>query len=169
MNKSEMLMRLLAVFMALLLTACSDLDQRARQAARSMNLDMTTRLDHSADPAGPDLDKNGIRDDIDLWISKQKFTIEQTKAMNQYARILQKQMVKPKSKEDARVLFEQEIRASNCVGFVFNDDYISTVLYQSIFNTRARKIKEDQMGSMISGMGFSISHYSLLRKEQICD
>jgi hypothetical protein len=47
-------------------------------------------LDRTDTLAGVDADKNGIRDDIDLYISKQEFTPEQEIAIKQEAAVMQR-------------------------------------------------------------------------------
>ncbi len=46
--------------------------------------------DRSDDVAGPDADKNGIRDDIDAYIAKQGYTPKQMAAVQQLARGFQR-------------------------------------------------------------------------------
>lgn len=164
-------MRLFAIFLMLTLAACSDLDQHARQAAKSMNLDMTTKLDHSSDPAGPDIDKNGIRDDIDLWISKQEFISDQVSVTKAYARVLQQTMVtKTKDREQARMIANKNGRAMECLFFVFNNENnfigLSSILEQSTFNTRERLLQQDRFNSMLDGMVFTSTPPSMLSREQ---
>lgn len=164
-------MRLFAIFLISLLAGCSDLDHHARQAARSMNLDMTTKLDHSTDPAGPDLDKNGIRDDIDQWISKQEFTPDQVSVTKAYARTLQQTMVtKTRDREEARAIANKDGRAMECLFFVFNDEKsfigLSSILEQSTFNTKERLLQQDRFDSMLDGMVFTSTPPSMLSRKQ---
>ena len=50
-------------------------------------------LDHSAGLGGTDTNSNGVRDDIDTWITRQNVSIPQQSALTQHARSLQSALV----------------------------------------------------------------------------
>lgn len=50
-------------------------------------------LDRTTDITGMDLDKNGVRDDIDRWVQSQPFSTDQKKAATQLAVAIQSSLV----------------------------------------------------------------------------
>jgi len=73
-------------------------------------------LDRTDTLAGVDADKNGIRDDIDLYISKQEYSEKQKKAAQQKARVSHKVMtIDLKDKKAVAKLQDEFNRASACL------------------------------------------------------
>lgn len=144
----------------LLLCACSPQNANMNMANPSYWTD--------TDIAGPDVDSNGIRDDVDAWIAKQPFNEPQKKAAQQFARSSQHMLVtKYTDREDARRDSIIDDRSIDCLGDVFINKrnpqdtalFSSTVdeLMRAILNTRARILKDDLDSSMLSGMVFKPS------------
>ncbi|WP_332745758.1 hypothetical protein [Hydrogenophaga sp.] len=80
-------------------------------------------LDRSKDLRGPDADNNGIRDDIDAWITAQPITDPQKKAAQQMARVQQaKILVDLSDKSALQMLGDQSMRAVSCLVDVFKPD-----------------------------------------------
>ncbi|MDP2015231.1 hypothetical protein [Hydrogenophaga sp.] len=74
------------------------------------------RLDRSSDIKGPDADNNGIRDDIDAWITAQPITDAQKKAAQQMARVQQaKILVDLSDKSALQMLGDQSMRGVSCL------------------------------------------------------
>ncbi len=73
-------------------------------------------LDRTDTLAGVDADKNGIRDDIDLYISKQGFTPEQEKAVAQAAAVMQRSVtIDVKNKRALAQLQADQDRSATCL------------------------------------------------------
>ena len=72
-------------------------------------------LDRSADIAGPDANKNGVRDDIEAWINTLNVTEPQRKALMQKARALQQTLlVDPADKDAVQRAGEGLMASTNC-------------------------------------------------------
>lgn len=98
-------------------------------------------LDYSSDLKGPDLDANGIRDDIDAYLLSKNFSEAKLKAAQQHARVLQAEIiVEPTNK----LAIEQiEIKADNSVNCLFSQlgrgaSALSEVLEKLTTNTPTR-------------------------------
>lgn len=77
-------------------------------------------LDRSADVRGPDLNGNGVRDDIDTFIAAQTLVDPQRRAMAQVARSLQRTLlVKLDSEAAVQAVSEANIAAAACLARVF--------------------------------------------------
>ncbi|MDP3810450.1 MAG: hypothetical protein Q8Q78_05550 [Hydrogenophaga sp.] len=82
------------------------------------------RLDRSSDIKGPDADNNGIRDDIDAWITAQPITDAQKKAAQQMARVQQaKILVDLSDKSALQMLGNQSMRGVSCLVDVFKPEF----------------------------------------------
>jgi hypothetical protein len=78
------------------------------------------QLDRSSDLKGPDQDNNGIRDDIDAWITAQPITDVQKKATQQMARVQQaKLLVDLGDKTALQALGERTAAAVVCMSDSF--------------------------------------------------
>jgi hypothetical protein len=78
------------------------------------------RLDRSASLAGPDGNANGIRDDIDLYISAQSFAPAQKAAVEQLARVSQLAITVDRSDRSAvEAVNLKDARAVNCTFLQF--------------------------------------------------
>jgi hypothetical protein len=81
-------------------------------------------LDRSKDLRGPDADNNGIRDDIDAWITAQPITDAQKKAAQQMARVQQaKILVDLSDKSALQMLGDQSMRGVSCLVDVFKPEF----------------------------------------------
>jgi hypothetical protein len=78
------------------------------------------KLDRSSGIRGPDVDNNGIRDDIDAWIAAQPISEKQKKAAQQMARVQQAKMLVDLSDNVAlQVLGERTAAAVVCLRDIF--------------------------------------------------
>ncbi len=102
------------------------------------------KLDRSSDLRGPDVDNNGIRDDIDAWITAQPITDAQKKAAQQMARVQQaKILVDLNDKSAMQALGERSAAGVVCLGDVFMPDYqkgydLGSQLEAMMANTKER-------------------------------
>ncbi|MDX3905869.1 MAG: hypothetical protein QHC78_09290 [Pigmentiphaga sp.] len=81
-------------FTVLLLVACGGESETPPASVPHSVEDLESQgqlpvLDRSADLAGPDIDNNGVRDDIDAWIGRQGGADAWQKALRQLARTYQ--------------------------------------------------------------------------------
>ena len=82
------------------------------------------KLDRSTSIPGPDINNNGIRDDIDAWIAALPITDAQKKAAAQAARGKQATLlVDLTDKVALSRLGDQQMRSVNCLGNIFRPDY----------------------------------------------
>ena len=73
------------------------------------------RLDRSASLAGPDVDANGIRDDIDIYIASQTYTQVQKTALQQLAKATQLAITaNPADRDAVDAINLKDARAVNC-------------------------------------------------------
>jgi hypothetical protein len=78
------------------------------------------KLDRSSDLRGPDLDNNGIRDDIDAWIAAQPITDIQKKATQQMAKVQQAKLLVDLNDQSAlQALGEKTAAAVVCMSDSF--------------------------------------------------
>lgn len=80
-------------------------------------------LDRSADIAGPDANSNGVRDDIDAWISSQPLGEGQKKALGQKARALQKTLLADLNDKAALQKAGEGLAASSRCGLLQFPEY----------------------------------------------
>jgi hypothetical protein len=73
-------------------------------------------LDRSDDIAGPDVNRNGVRDDIEAWINSLSVTEPQRKALMQTAKALQKTLTVDYIDKDAVQRVGEESMASTVCG-----------------------------------------------------
>ena len=79
------------------------------------------KLDRSADIKGPDVNNNGVRDDIDAWIAALPITDAQKKAATQDAQILQRTLLVDLADKVALQAVGDGMAASTkCLGDAFN-------------------------------------------------
>jgi len=120
------------------------------------------RLNRDAKIAGPDLDDNGIRDDIDKYIRKKFKDLKQRKAVEQAARAEQRKITIDVTNEDEVLKVDAEdSRAFQCLAFIFNDDEekydpIIDKIAAMTFNTKARTLKYNEYLSTLSGNVLSL-------------
>ncbi|PNG53368.1 MULTISPECIES: hypothetical protein [unclassified Variovorax] len=113
-------------------------------------------LDRSSDVAGPDANRNGVRDDIEAWINAQPITDLQRKALMQSARALQRTLILDVKDKTALQKSGEEILAStNCGDSVFSPYAIFSHLLGKIeamtANTRERAVRYMQYNAASSG------------------
>jgi len=118
-------------------------------------------LDLSDDLAGPDTDDNGIRDDIDAYIRKNFTKPEERKAVEQYARTTQAElMVDINDRRAVRLANETNNRAYNCMRFTFEDRAKYSRFMDEIFsmtmNSRKRVKQYDRYDAALSGSSWEL-------------
>ncbi|MDR2904925.1 MAG: hypothetical protein LBU73_03120, partial [Helicobacteraceae bacterium] len=75
------------------------------------------------DLAGPDVNNNGVRDDVENYIIKKYPDERQKRALLQFAKSLQKEILTDKNDEAAiRAAFESGLKAVSCMREVFPPD-----------------------------------------------
>lgn len=80
-------------------------------------------LDRSSDIRGPDLDNNGVRDDIDKFIAALPLIDAQRRAAVQTARVQQRKLLADLSDKAAlQVLSDASMAATACFGDTFEPD-----------------------------------------------
>ncbi len=82
------------------------------------------QLDRSNGIKGPDTDNNGIRDDIDAWITKLPITDVQMKAVQQASRVMQRELLADltdRSRLDR--LGDESMAAVKCLGDSFKPNF----------------------------------------------
>ena len=97
-------------------------------------------LDRSSDVKGPDVNANGVRDDIEAYINALPLTPKQIKAALQKARGLQLTlMVDTSDKAAVQLIGETMMAGTNCLGDVLIDFYaLSRKIEAMTANTRER-------------------------------
>jgi hypothetical protein len=113
-------------------------------------------LDRSSDIAGPDANKNGVRDDIEAWINTLNVTEPQRKALMQKARALQQTLLVDLADKDALQRAGEGLMAStNCGGDRFTPYAEFSQLRGKIeamtANTRERAMRYMQYNKARSG------------------
>ncbi len=99
-------------------------------AAPSQGHGSVPTLDTSTDIAGPDADRNGVRDDIDAWIAAQPVVPAQKSALVQTARALQaKLLVDPGDRAALQRVGEMGAAAVNCRSIVFKPAWEPVATY----------------------------------------
>jgi hypothetical protein len=96
------------------------------------------------DLSGIDANKNGIRDDVDIWINRMAYNLNETKGMRQFARVNQEFLKTCETRSEAsRELLEKLKKAENCLSSM--SDYQRKSKHYSIdklniilFNTDSR-------------------------------
>ena len=81
-------------------------------------------LDRSSDIAGPDVNQNGVRDDIEAWINAQPVTEPQRKALMQKARTLQRTLLIDLGDKSELEASGARIAASSRCGLIQFPDYL---------------------------------------------
>ena len=132
-------------------------------------------LDRSNTLLGPDLNNNGIRDDIDKLIASWNVTAPQSAALQQGAKALQlvlkddwKPPVSPERAATANKIMNQMSRATSCEFDVFEGQYpamneYTRKLEAATFNTRDRTKAYIALSMVLSGGVFSS------QRPNVCD
>jgi hypothetical protein len=96
-------------------------------------------LDRGTDIAGLDVNNNGVRDDIDVYIAALPITDIQKKVVMQRARVQQaKLLLDPTNKQAIKASSEQSMAAAHCMGIRFDDDNLSARVEAITANTPER-------------------------------
>ena len=115
------------------------------------------KLDRSSSIAGPDINKNGIRDDIDAWIGALPITDAQKKAAEQAARVRQAELlVDLNDKAEHDRLGVMASRSIKCLRVVFMPDYqrgydLSSQIEAITANTKERAKQYIAFNRAVSG------------------
>jgi len=114
-------------------------------------------LDRSSDIAGPDANKNGVRDDVEAWISTLDVTAPQRKALMQSARSLQQTLlVDLTDKASVQRAGEGLMASTNCAGDQFEPSpeksfALTDKIEAMTANTRERAMRYMQYNKASSG------------------
>jgi len=116
--------------------------------------------DCSRDVAGPDANRNGVRDDIEGWIFDRQVTDSQRKALMQKARALQMTLlIDPRDKAALDHGSDQLMAAAKCGGDTFfprAEFYrFSGQIEAMTANTRERAARYRQFSTAASGSSMS--------------
>lgn len=116
---------------------------------------------------GEDANNNGIRDDVDWYISKQKWSEQQRLAAESLAQAMQEALLNAgQDKEQARAIGNRIGKATTCLyeakSVVEPPSLISTKIETLTFNTWARKDSYKKFNSAVSGMAFRERPCSLI-------
>jgi len=114
------------------------------------------QLDRSADIAGPDADGNGVRDDVDQWISTQPLSDSQRKALTQKARSLQNTLLVSLDDKAALQSAGEGLAASSRCGMLQFPEYsdfskLAGKIEAMTANTRQRAERYMQYNAARSG------------------
>ncbi|OQX66609.1 MAG: hypothetical protein B6A08_19615 [Sorangiineae bacterium NIC37A_2] len=103
-----------ALALALLAAACSRAESETIEELEASGA--VPKLDRTDSLTGTDADQNGVRDDIDAFITREYPLEPQRKAALQTARALQKTLlVEPGDVQSAKAAAREDARACNCV------------------------------------------------------
>lgn len=102
------------------------------------------KLDRSSDIRGPDVDNNGIRDDIDAWIAALPISDKQKRAARQMARVQQaKILVNLSDKGALQAIGDRSMAGVKCLRLAFMPDFqagydLGSQLEAMMANTKER-------------------------------
>lgn len=129
------------------------------------------KLDRSADLKGPDIDMNGIRDDVDAFISSQNYSQPQKSGVQQLAKAHQKTLTI--NLADNALVLSQRLEVSKAIRCIFEvfprapDPAVAGSVARRIesitFNTRTRLLASLAMSKALDGKVLSKP------KEPFCD
>jgi hypothetical protein len=113
-------------------------------------------LDRSNSIAGPDANRNGVRDDVEAWVNAQPLVDVQRKALLQKARALQQTLlVDLKDKAALQRVGEGLVASSNCGGDVFSPyigfSQLAGKIEAMTANTKERAVRYMQYNAARSG------------------
>lgn len=119
-------------------------------------------LDRSSDIRGPDVDGNGIRDDIDAWILAQSITETQKQAVLQAARVRQLEL--EADLEDAAALDDlgrRSMASVKCLRLAFWPNYqrgydLGATVEALTANTKGRAFRYMAYNRAVSGTSGSL-------------
>lgn len=113
---------------------------------------------------GADLNNNGIRDDIDAYISKQSYSTAQLAAITRHARWIQSAVIfTSDNREEARIIAIEDGKAIDCIYEKFqspdspaNPAAVIIKIESLTVNTPVRKKSYQKFNELISGMAFQL-------------
>jgi hypothetical protein len=120
------------------------------------------KLNHDDTIAGPDTDKNGIRDDIDAYIATLPYTEVQKKAVQQNARALNTTLTVDKTDKTAVINVNDKLtRAIVCVHdqFISEPGKASKIISEEeklTINTKIRFLEYEKFNTVLSGSTWSL-------------
>jgi len=128
------------------------------------------KLERTDTVEGIDADKNGIRDDIDVYIQKTYPSAERQKAVSQYARSLQASLSVDKADKIAvKAITNEKARAISCIfekipnGKSPNGDRVVKEILSMTTNTKQRQLEYLALDKALDGTVISEQH------EDVCD
>ncbi|MGF1906706.1 hypothetical protein [Aliivibrio salmonicida] len=176
MNKITVL-----ILLSLALVGCNDSDDELSPKDKIAGLEVTGELptlDRSDDIAGPDINNNGIRDDIEKYIEITYQEPKQRTAAMQMAKALQMNMVidvtnkdRNKVKADIRKMDVAVGEALNCLNDQFsgpdakNTSIVWSEIKSMMTNTKKRLLAYLSVSKAANGMVFSLQDGSCNKRE----
>jgi hypothetical protein len=117
------------------------------------------KLDRSADIKGPDVDTNGIRDDIDAFISSQNYSSSQKTSLRQLAKVHQRSLTINTADKTALDGLQLDVaRAVDCVFESFPEapdpalaGIVATNIRNITLNTKARMLAGLAVSKAVDG------------------
>ena len=119
-------------------------------------------LDRSRSLGGADRDNNGVRDDVDAWITAQGLTAPQKMAVVRMAQTMQQTMtLDTHDKDAARALANQDFAAIDCVRSTFEPgspkpNQLVAQVEALAANTRERAQQYIKYNGALNGMAFEM-------------
>ena len=90
-------------------------------------------LDRSESISGPDVDANGVRDDIDAYIAKQSYTASQTKSVQQLAKSVGNILRADTTSQDVLRATDLDLQKSiKCMHLRFSDSQQASIVGKNI-------------------------------------
>lgn len=137
------------------------LSERVAQLEASGDL---PRLDRSDELLGPDVNANGVRDDIDAWIAGRNLPDQQAKALTRVAKTAQAALAADAEDSAAvRSVARQGMRDVNCISETFAGDSASNngrdftkQVRNYTFNTKARVLAYGEFNKSLAGAVLSL-------------
>ena len=115
---------------------------------------------NSATIEGVDVNTNGIRDDVEIFIYTNYLKPEEQKAQMQMAKNIQESLLTIKTKEDTHILFEKMGDAQDCQEKVFGTIEKSSIetkiILSKILNTAERVQADRNVDLLMSGEVFPL-------------
>jgi len=121
-------------------------------------------LDRSSDIAGPDANKNGVRDDIEAWINTLNVTVSQRKALMQDARATQRTLLVDLTDKAAVQRVGEGLMASNHCGAIRFKPFAEFIgpsqkIEAMTANTRERAERYMQYNKARTGSSTTLPNY----------
>jgi hypothetical protein len=138
---------------------------------RSSEVPMPDLVQNNISVSGIDSDKDGIRDDVQIWINqtyKGNITLQQV--VRQKARAIQLNLTKVNNKQESILATRKSLDANSCMYAVVGIDQkriLTNELSKRLFNTKERLEAEILMNSNFSGQMYDLPSPQVERT--LCD